>query len=123
MVGRPYNPSHFNSRRFLFSCEQGMLLLDLVLGGLPIMSKVVPVTEFRSTVLKAVRKVQHGGAEYVITAGGKPAAVLMGFEEWENLIETLDIKRDKKLMKMIRQSRRYFRCGGKGKSYQKIDWN
>lgn len=85
--------------------------------------KIVPVTEFRGRVLEAVRKAQKEGQEYVITAKGKPAAVLMNFDEWESLIETVEIKRDKNLMSQIRKSLRYFKRGGKGKSHHEIDWN
>ncbi|MBI2981230.1 MAG: type II toxin-antitoxin system Phd/YefM family antitoxin [Deltaproteobacteria bacterium] len=70
--------------------------------------KIVPVTEFRSQVLKAVRKAQSQGQEYVITTNGEPSAVLMSFDEWESLVETLEIKQDKKLMDQIKKSKRYF---------------
>lgn len=85
--------------------------------------KIVPVTEFRSKVLEAVRKTQDTGQEYVITAKGKPAAVLMNFEEWESLLETIEVKLDKKLMKDIRKSKSFFRRKGKGKSHQDINWD
>lgn len=85
--------------------------------------KIVPVTEFRSKVLEAVRKAQRTGQEYVILTQGKPAAVLMSFEEWESLLETLEIKQDKKLMRAIQKGRAYFRRRKGGKSHKDIDWN
>ena len=88
------------------------------------MPKIVPVTLFRTKVLEAVRKAQHSGQEYVITAKGIPAAVLMNFEEWESLLETLEIKQDKKLMRDIQKGRRFFKSKKKkGKSHTEIDWN
>lgn len=85
--------------------------------------KIVPVTEFRSKVLESVRKAQNLGQEYVITAKGKPAAVLMNFEEWEGLLETLEIKQDKRLMREIAKGKRFFRGKKKGKSHTDISWN
>lgn len=85
--------------------------------------KIVPVTEFRSQVLKAVRKTQSLGQEYIITAKGKPSAVLINFDEWESIMETLEIKQDKSLLRQIKKGKRYFKRGGKGKSHRDIAWN
>ena len=83
---------------------------------------VVPVTEFRTHALEAVRRVNRLGDEVVITAKGRPAAVLVSFEEWESIAETMAIKQDRKLMAQIRASLRYLRQGGKGIPLEKIDW-
>lgn len=85
--------------------------------------KIIPVTEFRGKVLETVRKAQKTGQEYVVTARGKPAAVLMGFDEWESLVETREIGQDKQLMSQIRRAQRYFARGGKGKSHRDLDWS
>lgn len=85
--------------------------------------KYVPVTEFRGRVLESVRRAQNSGQEYIITARGKPAAVLLGFDEWESLLETLEIKNDKTLITQIQKNQRYFKKGGKGKSHQDINWD
>ena len=84
--------------------------------------QVVPVTEFRVHALEAVRRVNKLGDEVIITAKGRPAAVLVSFEEWESLAETMTIKQDPKLMTQIRSSIKYFRRGGKGISLEKVDW-
>ena len=85
--------------------------------------KIVPVTEFRSQVLEAVRNAQNTGQEYVITAKGKPAAVLMNFDEWESIVETLEIKQDKKLLQAIAQGKRFFKSRKKGKSHKDLKWD
>ena len=84
---------------------------------------VVPVTEFRTHALEAVRRVNRLGDEVIITAKGRPAAVLISYAEWESIAETLAIKRDAGLMKQIRDSIKYLRRGGKGISLEKINWN
>lgn len=85
--------------------------------------KYVPVTEFRGQVLESVRRAQRCGQEYIITTRGKPAAVLLGFDEWESLLETLEIKNDKNLMAQIQKNKKYFKKGGKGKSHHDINWD
>ncbi len=83
---------------------------------------VVPVTEFRIHALEAVRRVNRLGDEVVITAKGRPAAVLVSYDEWESVAETLAIKRNPKLMAQIRASLKYLRRGGKGIPLERIDW-
>ena len=86
------------------------------------LSHVVPVTEFRTHALEAVRRVNRLGDEVIITAKGRPAAVLVPYEEWESIVETMAIEQDPKLMAQIRASLRYLRRGGKGIPLEKIDW-
>ncbi|MFT7637063.1 MAG: antitoxin YefM [Candidatus Omnitrophota bacterium] len=83
---------------------------------------VVPVTEFRIHALEAVRRVNRLGDEIVITANGRPAAVLISFDEWESIVETVAIKRDPKIMSQIKASTAYLSKGGKGIPADSIDW-
>ena len=83
---------------------------------------VVPVTEFRIHALEAVRRVNRLGDEVIITSKGRPAAVLVSYDEWESIVETLAIKQDPKLMAQIRASLKYLGRGGKGIPLERIDW-
>ena len=83
---------------------------------------IVPVTEFRTHALEAVRRVNRLRDEVVITAKGRPTAVLISYAEWESITETLAIKQDPKLMAQIRASLKYLRGGGKGIPLEKINW-
>ena len=53
-----------------------------------------PLTEARSRLSEIVDEVESTGAEFVITKHGRPAAVIVGHEEYESLIETLNILAD-----------------------------
>ncbi len=86
------------------------------------LGNIVPVTEFRVHALEAVRRVNRLGDEVIVTAKGKPAAVLLSYKEWESIAETLAIKRDAGLMKQIRDSIKYLRRGGKGIPLEKVRW-
>lgn len=83
---------------------------------------IVAVTEFRTHALEAVRRVNRLGEEFVITANGKPTAVLVPYSEWESIVETLDIKKDKRLMSQIRSSLHHLKKGGRAIPFEKIDW-
>ncbi len=45
-------------------------------------ANIVPVTEFRTHALETIRRVNRLGDEVLITAKGKPTAVLISYVEW-----------------------------------------
>jgi prevent-host-death family protein len=83
-------------------------------------TNIYPVTALRPNLLKCVTQASKIGKETIITKNGKPAAVLMGFDEWESWKETIEILSDPKLMRRIRKSERYFAKGGKGKTIKEV---
>ena len=82
--------------------------------------KLFPVTQLKPRLLKAVSQAQKLGQEFVITKNGKPAAVLLGFEEWESWKETVEILADPKAMRRIRKGLAYFKRGGKGRTIDEV---
>jgi len=62
------------------------------------------VSEAKSHLPELIRKADRGYQAFIITKNGLPKAVLMSYDELEGLLETLDITRDKKLVKSIRKS-------------------
>ena len=52
------------------------------------------LTDARSRLSEIVDEVESTGAEFVITKHGRPAAVIVGHEDYESLIETLNILAD-----------------------------
>jgi prevent-host-death family protein len=50
-----------------------------------------PLSEVRDNFRQAVDTVVNAGDEYVITRHGKPVAVLLAYDEYESLIETMNI--------------------------------
>ena len=83
-------------------------------------AKMVSVTQLKPKLLKVISRAQKLGQEYVVTKNGHPAAVIMGFDEWESWRETLEILSDESAMKRIRKSLRYFDQGGRGKSFEEV---
>lgn len=64
-------------------------------------SFTAPLTEARSRLSEIVDEVESTGAEFVVTKHGRPAAVIMGHDEHESLIETLNILVDADTMSAI----------------------
>ena len=80
------------------------------------MSKTLPISEVKMKLTEIVAGVEERGEEVVVTRNGRPAAVLVGIEQFDSLRETLDILSRPALMEEIRKNRRYFDAGGKGVS-------
>ena len=83
-------------------------------------AKIVSVTQLKPKLLKVISRAQKLGQEYVVTKNGHPAAVIMGFDEWETWRETLEILSDEKAMMRIRKNLAYFNQGGKGKTLEEV---
>ena len=55
---------------------------------------IKPLTEFRANVAAFVKKVRKSKRPIVITQHGKSSAVMLGVEEYESLIEKIEILQD-----------------------------
>lgn len=65
------------------------------------MAKTVPVREFRSKLSELLSDVADRRDHVLVTRNGKPAAVLVPFNEYEALEETADILSDLPTMTAI----------------------
>ena len=61
----------------------------------------VPLTEVRDNLRKIVDDVVKTGDEYVITRHGKPQAVVISYDEYESLLESLNLLSDNAAMAAI----------------------
>ena len=84
------------------------------------MAKILPISDVKARLPELVTGVAEREEEIIVTRNGKPAAVLVSYDEYERLKETLDVLSDANLMKQIRASERYFARGGKGLSIQQV---
>ena len=66
------------------------------------MTRTIPVSEARQTLPILVNRISKVMDRIIITRKGKPAAVLMGVEEYESWIETLEVVSRKETMAGIR---------------------
>ncbi|MDI6803344.1 MAG: type II toxin-antitoxin system Phd/YefM family antitoxin [Bacteroidota bacterium] len=61
----------------------------------------LPVTEAKQRFTELVKGAEESFDRYLVTKNGKDAAVILSAEEYENLLETLDILANKKEVRAI----------------------
>jgi prevent-host-death family protein len=84
------------------------------------MSKTMPISEVKTRLPELVSGVEEREDEIVVTRNGKPAAVLVNYDEYKRLKETLDILSDPRSMRQIAQSRRFYAKGRRGESFEAL---
>ena len=66
------------------------------------MVTTVSLKELRPSLPKVIARIDRRLDRYVVTKRGKPVAVLLGADDYDSLIETLDIQADSKALAGIR---------------------
>ena len=66
------------------------------------MTKNISLKQLRPKLPKVISEIDSKMDRFIITKRRKPVALMMSIEDYEGLIETLDILSDKKLMKRIK---------------------
>lgn len=72
---------------------------------------VAPFTEVRDNLSSIIDGLVETGGEFVVTRHGKPAAVILAHDDYEDLIETLNILNDDEAMSAIREAREDMAAG------------
>ena len=84
------------------------------------MSKTMPISEVKTRLPELVTGVEEREEEVIVTRNGKPAAVLVNYDEYERLKDTLDVLSDPVLMKQIGQSKKFYAKGRQGQSFEAV---
>lgn len=71
----------------------------------------LPLTEIRDRLSEVVDDVIMNGTEWTITRHGRPAAVILSVDEYESLIETLNILSDDATMEALDEAREDLEAG------------
>jgi antitoxin YefM len=66
-------------------------------------SETVPLSKAKASLSEFIRRVREEHESFAITHRGKVEGVLLSIEEYESLIETLEILSDRELMTSIRR--------------------
>jgi antitoxin YefM len=74
-------------------------------------SETVPLSKAKATLSEYIRRVREEHESFAITHRGKVEGVLLSVEEYESLIETLEILSDKELMARLRRGLKDERAG------------
>lgn len=70
------------------------------------MNTIVPLTEARNRFAELVEMTVSTFARVQITKNGRPAALLISQEEYDSLMETMDILADKKVLKDLAEAQK-----------------
>ena len=84
------------------------------------MSKTMPISEVKTRLPELVSGVAEREEEIVVTRNGKPAVVLVNYDEYERLKNTLDVLSDPVLMKQIGNSKKFYTKGQHGQSFEAV---
>ena len=68
------------------------------------MARTVPFTEARAHLTELLDEIESVHEHLVITRSGRPAAVVMSQDEYDSLIETLEVLGDPELMAALAKS-------------------
>lgn len=74
-------------------------------------SLMLPATDVKQRFLELLKKVQLYQEPVTITRNGAPAGVLMSINQFDTLMETMEILGDRKIMKSLERSRRQSKNG------------
>lgn len=75
------------------------------------MTHTIPLKALRPGLPKVANAVATKFDRYIVTKRGLPVMVLMNPEDYEGLLETIDILSDRTAIKRIRQSRKEAKAG------------
>ena len=90
--------------------------MDLARDNAP-PSSTLSLTDMRGNLREVFDEIVRTGGEVTITSHGKPVAVLLAHDEYESLVETVDILSDDETMAAIAQSEAEFAAG----NFSRID--
>jgi antitoxin YefM len=71
---------------------------------MPQIDEFVSVSEAKNKLLNLIRRMKHKQEIVAITRDGVPSAVLLSMDQFEGLMETIEILSDQKSMRAIRRS-------------------
>jgi len=71
----------------------------------------ITVSSAKARLLEILRKIEEQHGKVVITKNGLPKAVLINYEDFEGLLETIDILSDAEMMKGIKKGLQDIRAG------------
>ena len=83
------------------------------------MIRSISLKALRPELPKVIDMIDTRFDRYFVVKHGKPVAVMMSVDDYESMIETLDILADKTLMKRLRKSEQEIKQG-KTRSWEEV---
>jgi len=79
-----------------------------------------PAPEDQAAVRRSTNRREARDDHVVVTRNGRPAVVILSYDEYERLRETLDVLADPAMMRQVHRSLEYFGKGGKGRTFETV---
>ena len=83
------------------------------------MTNTLSLKQLRPELPRVIESIDEKFDRFIITKRGKPIVVMMSIDDYESLIETLDILEDKETMKRVRKGEDEIKAG-KTRSWQEV---
>ena len=84
------------------------------------MTRTITASEAKTHFFKILKGIRDREDEVVVTKDGQPAAILVSYREFEQLMETLELLSDMKAMKRIYEGKLHLKKGGKLLSHEEV---
>ena len=78
---------------------------------MPHVDQYISVTEAKNRLLDLIRQLKNRHEVLAITRDGIPAAVLLSMEQYDGLMETLEVLADQKAMRSLSRSLKQAQAG------------
>jgi len=78
---------------------------------MPYVDQYVSVTEAKNRLLDLIRKLETRHEVLAITRGGVPTAVLLSMEQYDGLLETIELLADQHAMRVLKRSLKQAQAG------------
>jgi len=78
---------------------------------MPYIDQYISVTQAKNTLLTLIRGLHHRQEILAITRDGVPAAVLLSMDQYDGLMETIDLLTDRTSMESLKRSLKQARAG------------
>ena len=80
------------------------------------MYKFISLKELRPKLAKVVEKIDQEMDRYIVSKRGEPVVVMIGLDDFESIVETLNETSDKENLKRLRKAMK------EAKSGRTVDW-
>ena len=84
------------------------------------MARILPISDVKTRLPELVTDVEDRDEEIIVTRKGRPAAIILNFDEYESMQATLEVLSDPTFADQVRRGRAYFAKGGKGLTIEQV---
>lgn len=74
-------------------------------------TKIINASKARASFLDIIKKAHRGSNKYIVTTNGEAQAVIMGVDEYESWLETVNILKDASWVKALKEAEEDVRKG------------